>query len=297
VTILVGTEEGVFSVDGGVRRTGLPGRDVTWLSDDATWALVDAERVERMDPGGAWLPVTAIPNGWPGRCLLPVGHDIFVGTAEAHLYRIAWAQIRQVEGFDAVEGRDEWHTPWGGPPDTRSLAVGSDGVLYANVHVGGIARSTDGGTTWEPTIDIGTDVHQVVTHPELDGVVVAATAFGLAVSRDAGASWETRDEGLDGRYQRAVAIAGDWAVVSSSEGHVGRRSAIWRARLDGGPFSRCAGLPEFTSNVDTRWLAARGQTVAFAGPDGSVWRSDDGGESWELAGEGLPAVRAVAVTE
>ena len=69
------------------------------------------------------------------------------------------------------------------PLDHRN-ADGS--VLLANVHVGGIPRSTDGGVTWQPTIDVDSDVHEVRAHPHRSGVVMAAAAIGLCASRDGG---------------------------------------------------------------------------------------------------------------
>jgi len=62
-------------------------------------------------------------------------------------------------------------------------------VLLANVHVGGIPRSVDGGVTWQPTIDIDSDVHEVRAHPKRRGTVVAAAAVGLCTSSDGGATW------------------------------------------------------------------------------------------------------------
>jgi Neuraminidase (sialidase) len=81
------------------------------------------------------------------------------------------------------------------------MTATSDGtVLLVNVHVGGIPRSTDGGTTWHPTIDIDHDVHDVCAHPTRPGLVAAAAARGLGVSRDGGATWTVEVEGLHASY-------------------------------------------------------------------------------------------------
>ena len=73
-------------------------------------------------------------------------------------------------------------------------------VLLANVHVGGVPRSTDGGVTWQPTLEIDKDVHQVCAHPTRPDVVIAAAAVGLCVSRDSGATWTVEQEGLHASY-------------------------------------------------------------------------------------------------
>ena len=61
----------------------------------------------------------------------------------------------------------------------------SDGTLVlANVHVGGIQRSTDGGVTWRPTIEVDSDVQEVRALPSQLRIVIAASAIGLYISRD-----------------------------------------------------------------------------------------------------------------
>jgi hypothetical protein len=75
-------------------------------------------------------------------------------------------------------------------------------VLLAYVHVGGIPRSTDGGATWQPTIDIDNDVHEVRAHPRRPDIVMAATAIGLCTSRDRGLTWEVMTERYLGCRQK-----------------------------------------------------------------------------------------------
>ena len=62
-------------------------------------------------------------------------------------------------------------------------------------------------------------------------------------------------------------------------------------------FERCErGLPEwFRDNIDTGCLAAVDGTAAFGTVNGEVYVSEDAGETWERAADGLPAVRAVAL--
>jgi hypothetical protein len=54
----------------------------------------------------------------------------------------------------------------------------------------------DGGRTWQPTIDINSDVHEVRAHQADPDIVVAASAIGLCISRDAGATWTIERDGL-----------------------------------------------------------------------------------------------------
>jgi hypothetical protein len=161
--------------------------------------------------------------------------------------------------------------------------------------VGGIPRSRDGGVTWEPTIDIDSDVHQVLATGD---TVLAATALGLARSDDGGDSWQFEDERLHASYSRAVAVAGDTLLLSASTGPRGGRAAVYRKPLAaGGPFEACrVGLPEwFDSNIDSHCLVASDGIAAFGTNDGRVFVSRDEGASWTQEAEGLPSIRCLAL--
>jgi hypothetical protein len=298
--LLIGTSEGVFGVAGGEPRPD-PSfgttREVSALAvgDAGVWAVAERHAIGRRDPEGAWLEVAR--SELELVCAVATSQGVFVGTEEAHLLRLGDdGVLAPVEAFETIEGRETWFTPWGGPPAVRSIAQDLSRRLHANVHVGGIPRSVDAGASWEPTIDIDADIHQVVAHPSEPDVVLAAGAVGLAVSVDGGASWRIEREGLHATYARAVAVAGDHVLLTVSNGPRGGRAAIYRTTLEpGSAFERCTvGLPEwFDHNIDSGWLDARGGEVAFGTGDGEVYRSDDAGERWTRAATGLPSIRAV----
>src|SRR5262249_13225673 len=157
-------------------------------------------------------------DGPAGTCLAPIPGALLIGTEQAHLRRLANGKLTPVESFETVEGRAEWYTPWGDPADVRSIALGRDGTIYVNVHVGGVVRSRDGGASWTPTVDIETDVHQVLAHPTRPNVVLFAAYEGFGVSRDGGDSWEILAEGMHAHYCRAVTVSGETVLVSASTG-------------------------------------------------------------------------------
>jgi photosystem II stability/assembly factor-like uncharacterized protein len=299
-TILVGTEDGIRTAGDGQAPARLPGRAVEAMAaaaDGALWALADGRELWRYDGDGEGRAAASSP-GPSLRCLAVAGGTVLAGTAEAHLLRLDAGELRPVEPFDRVDGRDGWYTPWGGPPDVRSVAVGADGALWVNVHVGGIPTSPDGGRTWRPTIEVDADVHQVLAHPDDPDRVLAASARGLADSTDAGGTWTYLTEGMHARYCRAVALAGDTVVVSCSTGPRGGRATLYRRPLDapvGTPFERCReGLPEwFPANIDTACLDASGPAVAFGTGAGEVFASADAGVTWERVAGGLPPVRCL----
>jgi hypothetical protein len=298
--ILVGTGGGLWELAGDVSTPveALAGRAVTALALDGPriWGVVDGAALwEGRD--GAWMPRASI-EGAPATCVAATSLGPLIGTEQAHLWRLTSGGLARVESFETVEGRQTWYTPWGDPADVRSLAVAGAGAIHVNVHVGGVVRSRDGGVSWAPTIDIETDVHQVLAHPTSPRIVLIAAAEGFGLSVDGGDTWQLTTAGLHAHYLRAVAVAGEAVLVSASAGVHGRRSAVYRRRLEpGGRFERCeAGLPKwFDDNIDTACLAAAGPLVVFGTADGRVFRSHDTGERWELVVKGLPPVTCVVV--
>jgi hypothetical protein len=287
----VATTDGLHAI-GEPASAEFSGHEVNALTraGDAWWALVDRHELWR-HTGDSWQEVAA-DRDLRLNCLSAHGDDVLVGTSEARLFRLAADRLEPVKTFDDLPDRSEWFTPWGGPPDVRSIAR-SGAALFANVHVGGIMRSDDDGTTWRQTIEVGSDVHEVIAS---DGVIAAATAWGLALSNDLGEGWEFTEEGLHASYARAITIAGDVIVMSSSTGPRGGRAALYRRPLSGGAFEKLEkGLPDFfPDNIDTGCIASAEGRVAFATDDGKVFLSEDQGGSWAQVADGLGSARAVA---
>ena len=296
--ILVGTERGLFTLDG-LHTESLAGCEVAMLARDGSrWlAIVDDHEVWSRDGNGGW-DILATLQELKVTCLLPTAGGLLVGTSEAHVYRLVGGEFQALDSFDATCGRDSWYTPWGGPPpDVRSMSVDVHGALFANVHVGGIPCSTDLGKTWQPTIEVNSDVHQVFAD-HTSGLLLAASARGLGVSSDGGQSWRFNTVGLHGRYMRAVAVSEETMVVTASTGHNSNRASLYRRPVDSNnPFEKCeAGLPDwFGQNIDTFCLAASGEAFAFGTHDGQVFASFDGGQTWALVAEDLPLVLCVAL--
>ena len=294
-TILVATRDGLhaFAGDGSPGAVEHAGRDVTSLgrSRSTYWAILDRSELWHSDRVG-WSHVADL-EGHRATFVSAMQGQVFVGSSEARLFRLEDDALRPLEAFDTAPGRDTWYTPWGGPPDTRSIANWDEDV-YVNVHVGGILRTSDGGATFTPTIDVDADVHHVTTFEEL---VLAACAGGLATSRDRGASWTYRTDGLEAPYSRAVAVCGDELLLSASDGPRGGHAAVYRSGLGEGSFERCrTGLPEwFDDNIDTYCLEALpdGSLAAFGTAEGEVYASTERGKSWERLASGLPRVHRV----
>lgn len=280
--MLVATTGGVFDLDGAIV---LPEWAVTHVARHAGswWAVGEAGVVRDGDV------VAAAPDWVTLNCVLPTEHTVWVGADSARLLRLEDGSLVEDGLFSRAPGRDKWHTPWGGPPDVRSMTEAADGTVFVNVHVGGILRFDNTGFT--PTIDISADVHQVAAHPEIPDLVVAATAHGLAVTAN-GHDFDFRTDGLTHRYCRAVALGGDTVLVSSSAGPRGGDARLHRGDVAGGPLEVCSGLPAFDGNIDTHCVATR-PGLWLVGHGSEVWASTDRGDTWEVALDGLPTITSV----
>jgi hypothetical protein len=284
----------VFDDQGQPGEVQHPGRSVTALARAAAdvWAVVDGSEIWHDD--GADRHHVADLEGFGATCIASLDGDVFVGSSEARLFLLVGDALEPVSAFDEAEGRSGWYTPWGGPPDTRSIANWDDDS-YVNVHVGGILRTSDRGGSWTPTIDVDADVHQVTT---AEGQVLAACAGGLAASPDRGATWSLRTDGLEAEYSRAVAVCGEVVLISASNGPRGGRAALYRADVAGGTFERClAGSGWFEGNIDSYCLDALPEDsfAAFGTSDGHVYASSDAGSTWDERVSGLPPVQRVLV--
>jgi len=292
--VLVGTEAGLFRL-GDSNTTELEGSNVVDLAlGSRGWlAIADSSTVLRRPPDGVWEVVAAV-EGRRLNCLCPTSSALFLGTDHAHLLAVRQNSADPVPGFEEAPGRADWYTPWGGPPDVRSIAARGES-LYVNVHVGGILRSDDSGRTWSPTIDINSDVHEVAVTGE--DTILASTAYGLAMSHDDGGSWVFDDGGLHATYARAIVVSGDFVLMTASIGPRGGNAAIYRRALTESGFAKIhRGLPEwFPQNLDSGCVAALDGFVSFGTADGRVFLSRDHGDSWERIGDGLPPVNRVVL--
>ena len=208
-----------------------------------------------------------------------------------------------------------------------SLATGPDGTIYAGVEPAGLFRSTDGGASWShvegltnhptrPTWAPGAGgliLHTIVAHPSDPARVwVGISAVGVFETRDGGASWEPRNQGVradfnpdpfpvTGQCVHKFAPAAGEPETLYQQNHCGQYRST-----DGGEhwtdLSR-NGLPsEFGFSLvahprdpATFWVipltpADQGRFV----PEGAaaVWRTHDRGDTWIRGDSGLPQEHA-----
>lgn len=310
-TILVATwRDGLFAVAGDGCAQEIANRSVRGLAPDGragALAIVDRHSLRRRAPNGEWATVAT--SEFELSCCMAVRDAIYVGTDDARMVRLnhEGGVLDPIDGFDSVVGRDAWFAGSAivngqrlGPPlGIRSVAANANGsVLFANVHVGGIPRSVDCGRTWQPTIDINSDVHEVRAHPANPDVVVAASAIGLCISHDAGATWTVERDGLHAPYCSAVAFSGDDILVSASTDHFATQGRIYcRPIRPGGDIVPVEnGLPTWTDGiVDTGCIATNGSTIAVVDRAGGLYLSTEFGLSWSRSSSELPDPSSVLI--
>jgi hypothetical protein len=311
-SILVATwDSGLFRVTGKTVHQELSDRSIRSLVADgngSVLAIVGTHSLRRRVSDGEWIEIAK--TEFELSCCVPIGDVVFAGTNDARVLRVDPDGTQQLlTGFDAVEGRGEWYAGTAvvdgkvvGPPlGIRSMAATCDGaVLLANVHVGGVPRSTDRGVTWRPTIDIESDVHQVCSHPSRPDVVIAAAAKGLCISRDAGATWTIEQQGLHANHCSAVAFGRNDIYVAAATDPFAAEGAIYRRPIDGsGPLQPLGGgMPRWIDGgADTDCIATRDCVVALIDQSGCLYVSHDDGATWSQPFDRLPVPSALHILQ
>ena len=287
MSLLIGTTAGAFQLDNPDPLIAQTRINHIARSEGEWWAADGKGRIHR---GGE--VVASMPGDAKALCVQPTPETIWIGSEEGRLFGLERGVVTEDEFFANAPGRDSWYTPWGAPADVRSMTLDADHTLSLNVHVGGILRYDNTGVV--PTLDIDADVHQVSAHPTKKGAVFAATAHGLAQAHN-GHDFDFRTEGLHATYCRAVAVLEDRILLSASTGPRTSRGRLYAGDLWEGAFEpRMSGLPEwFDDNLNTHCMAGTDQGI-FIGLGDTVWRSADGGESWDEVAGDLPKVTCLA---
>jgi len=182
VRLLVGTKKGAFILD----------------SDES-----------RRD----WSISAPLCEGWPVHDLIvePGTGAILAGSGNAWYGPAVWRSddggttwSHSSNGMTYGDEAEPIKTIW-------SLASAPDGSLLAGVEPAGLFRSTDRGATWthvegltnhpsRPTWGPGAGgliLHTIIPHPtDTDRTWVGISAVGVFETRDGGATWEPRNQGV-----------------------------------------------------------------------------------------------------
>ncbi|HET7789834.1 MAG TPA: hypothetical protein VFK78_03480, partial [Gemmatimonadales bacterium] len=203
-----------------------------------------------------------------------------------------------------------------------SGAPGHPAVLYAGFDNGGVWRTTDYGSNWEPIFDQEPtgSIGAIAVAPSNPSVIYVgsgagiirpdlATGNGMYKSTDAGRTWTHL--GLDSTEMIAmvdVDRTNPDRLFVAALGHPygpNPERGIFRSTDGGRTFERVLYKDEYTSGNDVRIDPANPSVVYaalwqqqqafweggdFGGGSGGVFKSSDGGSTWTQLTDGLPAV-------
>lgn len=257
------------------------------------------------DAGRNWEPVGA-----------GIDHPIVTAVDVAHAepnrgFGIVYAGTEPSSVFRSDDGGDSWTDlaslralpsadTWSFPPrpDTHHVRWIEADASVANrvfvaIEAGALVRTVDGGRTWRDRVRGGPyDTHTAATHPLAPGRIYSAAGDGYFESTDAGVSWRSLQEGLKHRYLVSIGVdptEPDTVIVSGTDGprsaYSPRRAEAYIYRKSGSAErweQAMSGLPEAKGTTASRFATHAGESgVIYAANNRGVFRSDDGGRSWE----------------
>ena len=330
-SLVIGTSRGVFVLVEGKLDQTLEARGVRDLSvqRDRMFAGTSDGVYTSDDGGHSWSPPALTGREvWQVRA---GGSDrLFAGTAPAGLFRSddhgeSWTEI---EAFAQLPEASEWCIPLDPPPPSRARAIvvdeTDDDRLWVGVEVGGIARTSDGGATWQVAMPYDNpDLHMMYAQPGEPDVLYASTGCGrfdhiaeevegnagVLRSDDGGATWNYAWVGITPRYSRpmcidtraphSLTVASAPTAFSSFKDDGGAAAALFRSDDRGRSWRSLADEAHTPCAANIHGLTVDPLTpggVVIGTDTGEVWRvSPDA--SWHLLTADLPAVLSLAVAE
>ena len=226
---------------------------------------------------------------------------LYAGTRPAGLYRsgdggATW-QALPVPGIQAFSEINM------GPTRVTQLLFdpADPDTLWATIEIGGIFRSRDRGRSWTQQTQglASTDVHGIAALRDARGrpLLLATTNRGLHRSQDGGETWVFQPLDSPWQYTRAIVPRADTDRVlflTNGNGPPGTTGRLLRS-LDHGTTWQETPLPGPLNS--TPWCVAThpaNPMLVFVCTNlGQVFRSRDGGDSWERLPHEFGEVRAL----
>ncbi len=240
-----------------------------WEAHERLFAATDGGVYESPNGGRAWRPAGGDLQGRTVLCLalLPgQGEDfevhgtLLAGTEQAGLFR-------------STDGGRTWTpVPLGCEPGPiNSLCVGPQGTILVGSGAAGLLRSTDAGRTWQP---VGPQGAAALSLAAVENALYAGLhEDGLLISFDDGRTWQA-DTGLQARRYNLLAQAqpGNWLAGGATAGlwQLSQGETTWQP------------VDEWPPERPLYALAPCADGLLAAGLEG-VWRGQADGTGWELA--------------
>lgn len=214
------------------------------------------------DAGALWIPATGASGDAMGVALpagsqteFAAGHDVFMRSDDGGR---TWAAVKPALPGTDIHG--------------FAASAVTPNTFYAFVVGNGLFKSTDTGKTWQRAGDgSGGTMSMTVAKAGAADVLYANTMEGVQRSRDGGTTWEAvREIGaatLNAVGETVYAAAGSSVFVSNDGGMTWQRT----------PFARGGAVLVAAAPTNPRTVYALTNGL-------EVWRSADGGASWQRAG-------------
>jgi len=232
----------IGAADGGVWKSTNAGTDWKPLFDDQAVAAIGAVAIDPSNANTVWAG-TGEAN--PRNDVVP-GNGIYVTTDGGTTWKLS-----------GLEGTAAIGKIWIDPHDSKTIVVAALGDPFADNSARGIYRTTDGGATWNKVLYVG----PAAGGCDLASSLKASNTIFACLWHFRRTGWSARSGGPDDGLYRSSDGGASWQKL---QGH---------------------GLP-----TDT--LGRIGLAVAPSNPrrvyatiessQGRLWRSDDGGDNWQL---------------
>ena len=332
-TIHVALDDGLLTIrgDGGswVAEPRLEGTAPRCLAADLEnperiWCGTDGAGLWRSEDGGAeWRQMAGELSGGSvsAVAVAPGERIVYAGNDPSAMWRTEdggrrWEPLTEL---NALPSAPTWSFP--PRPETShvrwiTLDPVSPERLYVCIEAGALVRSRDGGRTWTDRVPGGPwDTHTLAVHPQAPGRLYSAAGDGMGMpghgyneSRDGGDTWAQPDAGIEHHYLYGLAVDSgdpDTVVVSAADTAMqahsphAAESTVYRRRGSGPWIEVRDGLPAPRGTLRALFAADPNCRGSFyAANNRGVFRSTDGGETWQPVGDGVRGrgAHAIAVT-
>ena len=202
------------------------------------------------------------------------------------------------QGYGIFKSADRG-TSWGAATDALgrnvlALAIDADGKAFYAATNRGLLKSTNRGARW-PALDASADVYTLVaTHPRKAAIVFAVRGGVLLRSTNGGVT-RAIVEGPQGVMKIAFAQTGRRKVVM----YAGAANGLWKSSDDGRTWTDESPPLSSLPHVQAVAVDPRDPRVLYIGlqqGQSVLFKSLDGGATWRLSQNGLPAAGSTSPT-
>jgi len=301
-TLYLGASRGIFkSTDSGGRwllsSTGIEAVlafaiQVERGSSSTIWAATSVGAFLSEDAGRSWLERST------GLFFVPALSGIVSAPSDP-------AVLYAASTFGAVYGSIDRGMTWrrltlqAGPVVALAVDPSVSSTVYAVVWLrGGVQKSTDAGETWQ-SMNVGLPVDQVlfsatsilVDPSKGSTLYLGASGFGVFKSRNGGGAWNSVSTGLTSTDIGFLAFD----PSDSKTLYAGTRDQLFVSKNGAQLWKRIGNPPARTSFTALVVDPQQSQTIYVAAVGDGVFRSPDGGRSWNPFSDGLTDTEVLAL--